>query len=805
MASVKIRTQGNAALEGIELENFSTEETLAALLEQFKAFSSGFTTDRTETKTKVEKNQSKLEKLLAGIGIGAGVTGAGNKVSDIISKAVAPVLDKLGPFATFFENLLEDITPEVFALVVAFKLVSLGLHVFQTALHAISRTVTSLFSVTGNLIGTLASGKTALSDYFAAIQRGTSSIPIIGEFTSLLAEGSIIVEAWNQSIYELTKIGANFGGSITELITYAADAGLSVEQFSRVVSENKDSLATFGSVMSGINTYTKVANISMRDYSDQLSGLGISFAQYSDELPKLLSIFGASMKAHGASDKELAQTAMDLTHQFDAMAQLTGKTRAQQADDLQKLTADAAWQQKLTKMSKNQQEGYLAGLNEIQNTMGEGYAELYKFSVLGMPPLNKELQILLATTPGLSENFKRMSNAAQSGVKGAQLTSQLNDIAADMVASGIRAGQSYETIIKAASAGLGGSAADIAKAQQQLLANKQDFFRNGQFDESLFRQKLAQLSRDREAQNKVSESLTKFSNLILVLRDKIYTQVIGPLLDKLAPAISTITRVFEDNQGPLQGFVNRIVAMVTTFGDWISTHGIEIKDYIDDFFTIIGDVMGFILGTVRFVMDHWTLIKRSVEVMAVLVSLTATVGLGWLAWQAGKALALFVSAVNAAAIGVGKAGFAGGLKGLFGKLGGGAVAAEGAEVAAGSVAGGSILGLGEGAVGAGSLATLVGGEAATGIGIPLAAATALLGGGYLLYKLLQNNDNKSLPKEEPNVEKQSYSQTSSNDDIINQLKVMNDKLTAHHNTLTAIAENTDIGARFSKKTAGALA
>lgn len=802
-STVRIKTHGNTTLEGIELENFSTEETLAALLEQFKAFYAGFSTDRAETKVKTDKSQTRLEKLLSGVagaGVGVGAAGGAGKISDVVTKMIGPALNLFNPLA----NLLEDIgelTPEVLLAVAAFKLVSIGLSIFQGALNLISRSITSLFNIAGNLVGTFVSGKLALSDYISAIQRGTASIPIIGTFTSLVAEGTAVLETWNQSLYDLTKIGANFNGNITALIVGAADAGLSVEQFSRVVKENADNLATFGSVMEGVNTYTKVSKISMQEYSEQLAGFGISFAQYSEELPRLLGLFGASAKAHGASDKELAQSAIELTAQFDAMSQLTGKTRDQQATDLQKLTADAAWQQKLTTLTRDQQTGYLTSLNEIQSTMGEGYAELYKFSVLGIPPLNKELQVLLATTPGLSQQFSKITAAVQTGVKGAQLTSQLNNIAADMVASGIRAGQNYETVIKAATAGMSGTGADIAKAQQQLLANKQEFFRNGQFDEQLFRQRLDQISKNRAAQDKVTDNLTQFSNLITLLRDRIYTDIIGPFVEKIAPAVKAITQAFAQNQGPLQGIMDTVIKMVNNFGDWVLTHGDDIKKDVTDFIDVVGNVIGVTLDVVKVIwsitkviVDNWNLIKWGVLGLAAIVGVGVGIGLRWVILTAVETLTEFVGAVRAATIAIGGSSALGGVGGAVGET---ALAGE-------AVGGASILGLGGEAAGAGGLAALVGGEAATGIGIPLAIATGAIGGGLLLWQHFANKKKEEQRRQE-NVEKQSYTQSSPVDDSVDHLQNINETLMNHGRILSKIAENTDMGAKFSKKTAGALA
>jgi hypothetical protein len=692
---------------------------------------------------------------------------------------IGPALNMFNPLVALFEDLAE-LTPEVLLAVAAFKLLSIGLSVFQGALNIVSRSITSLFSISGNLVGTFLSGKTAMSDYIAAVQRGTASIPVVGTFVELLASGVAILDGWNQSLVELTKIGGNFSGNISDLVVGAADAGLSVEQFASVIRENAEQLSTFGTVMNGVNTYTKVSKISMQEYSSQLAALGISFAQYSDELPKILSLFGASMKAHGASDKELAESAMNLTAQFDAMGQITGKTREQQASDLAQLTQDAAWQQAMTKMSKKEQEGYLSALNEISSTSGKAYAELYKLSVLGMPPLTKELQILLATTPGLSSEFQRMTEAVKSGVKGAELGAKMDDIAADMVANGLRAGQTFETLIAASTAGLG-SADAIASAQKDLLAHSKEFFdADGNFQEDRYR---AQLARDRKraaAEDGVSKNLLVFSNMFTELRENFYVKVIGPLVDKLAKPVGEIVDAMSKNAPAFGGIIDVVVKVVQDFANWINNPTTDVKGTIDSFIstvkTIISITLGavqFVWGIIKFVADNWNIIKPIIDVLVGMVL--------------GVALITVVAGFMALSSIIGPlvAGF-GSLLGLVG--GGGAAAAAGGGALAGE---------------AGGLAALVGGEAATGIGIPVAVATGAIGGGLLLWQYLANKK-KEENKNPENVEKQSYTQTSDVDDSIDHLQNINETLMNHGRILSKIAENTDMGARFSKKTAGAL-
>jgi hypothetical protein len=802
-STVRIKTHGNTTLEGIELENFSTEETLAALLEQFKAFSAAFKSDTTDKKTKTEKSQTKLEKWLAALGGGAagvGAAGGSGKIADVVTKMMGPVLNMFIPLVDLFES-IAALTPEVILAAAAFKVLSIGLSIFQGALNIVSRSITSLFSISGNLVNTFLSGKTAMSDYISAIQRGTASIPLVGTFFSLLASGAALLEGWNQTLVELTKVGGNFGGNISNLVMGAADAGLSVEQFASVIKENAEQLSTFGTLMNGVNTYTRVSKISMQEYSSQLSALGISFSQYSEELPRILGLFGASMKAHGASDRDLAQSAINLTAQFDAMGQITGKTREQQANDLAQLTQDAAWQRSMTKMTKQEQEGYLTALNEISSTSGKAYAELYKLSVIGMPPLTKELQILLATTPGLNTEFQRMTAAVKSGIKGAELGAKMDDIAADMVANGLRAGQTFETLIAASTAGLG-SADAIANAQKDLLAHSKEFFdADGNFQEDRYR---AQLSRDRKraaAEDGVSQKLLGFSNLFTAFREDFYIKVVGPLLTRLAGPISAIVDSVSKNAPAFTGIIDMVVKVVQDFADWINSPTTDVKGTIDSFISTIKNIvsitigaMQFVWGVIKFVADNWSVIKPIINFLVGMVLGVALVTI------VGGFLAL------ASIIGPLVTGF-GSLLGLIGGGGAAAVAGGGAAAVAGggAVLAGETAAAGGGAAlagEAGGLAALVGTEAASGIGIPLAVATGAVGGGVLLWQYLAN---KKKEEQKQNVEKTSYTQSAPVDSTSDAMASISEYLATCENLLRKIVDNTDMISRSSKKTAGAVA
>lgn len=798
MATVQIRSHGNQYWDNVELENFSTEETLKALLEQFKAFAAGFTATTTDTKNRTEKSQSRVEKLLAGLGGAAIGAGSGSKLPPSVSESISPVLNIIKPFAGIIED-LEALTPEVLLAVVAFKLVTAAVSVFQAGLNLVSRTVTSIFSVAGNLINVFVGGRKTMADYFDAIAKGTASIPIIGTFTSLLASGMQILSKWNDTLFELNSMGAGFGNSIGYMVASAAATGQSLEQYSQVIKSNINNLAAFGSVIEGVRTYTAVANVSMNAYAGRLQELGISLDQYQSELPGVLALFGASMKSGGATTRDLAAAAIDLTDQFTAMSKITGKTREQQAADLARLTEDAAWKQKLSTMSNEDAEKYLGALNEIQSTAGDSFTELYKLSVLGMPPLTKELQILMATTPGLSEQFSKMTELVKTGnPKLASYGQQMDQIAGNIVEQGLASGQNLTTLISAASAGLSGVPEIEAKLQKQLLDRNAEYYHEGQFNKTRFLAMLEQAREEGRLQDQIHSSLSRFSTDVSRLQSDFFRMVIIPLLNRLGPIISTIADTFEKNSGAIQGIIDKIVDGINEFGGWLVNHRQEIQEDIQSFMGTIVTVFNVLVSITKFLIEHWDTIKTilitaGIAVVA-LAAIVGVAGLGLIIPLLVEGLGSLAAVVGAIVEALSGSSILGALGGLAGGGAAGTTATAGAEVAGGAaVAGGAeaaaggagVLGLGEGGA---ALGGLMAGEAMIpGVGWAALGATALVAGGIYAWQKYAES------KEKDRKEAEKMHRETANKGLPDHGETLNnihDTLQEQHDTLMQIAKNT---------------
>ncbi|VVC06377.1 Uncharacterised protein [uncultured archaeon] len=840
-SSVRIRSTGNSTFENVTFENFSTESTLSDLLDQFKSFASNFTTTTTNSKTSTDKAQTTYDKILQKLGInpakaGAaeGKIGAGAAFGSVLGPAVR---DAFGPLGRMVSGIAE-MTPEVFGAVVAFKAVELGLRAFQETLNFISRSIASIFSVTGNLVNTFLSGKIALSDYFQAIAQGTKSIPIIGMLTSTIASAVTQLDNLATTVTELEKAGAPVQGGVVGLLTSSAEAGLTVEQFTNVIKSNIEYFASFGSVMRGMGLYTRVANASISSFGSTLADMGISFAQYSEELPKILSLFSVSMRTRTVSENQLKVSAEELFTQFDAIAKLTGKTRQQQEEDLKKNMADAAWTQAISYLNGPQKASLDSSFNilsTIMPTLGDAFKAVY----MNMPFFTDELKNFNVLAPNARARLGELVDAVKNGVSGEKLVAIQHKVIADIMAEGVDRSKGFNVGIAAAGTGFD-KMASLAKVATEFMGPlTNSFIKNGELDQKLFLDSLNKAAKHgKSLDDMYTDSLLEFQKYMTQLRETFVVNILAPFLRSIAPTIHTIVTTLEQNQGPIQIVFAAVRGLLMEFANWLRANQGNVGTMVNHFIDIVTKVIRMTIDTIRFmyqvgvfVHDHWDTIKGFVEFLGGIV-----LGLmGVLGWQVGKGL---LWALSGAVSGIG--GILKGIGGLIPKLLGlggtseglttlGLGAAGTAEGAAGAAAGtAAVAGAGTAAEGAGilglgaagtaaegtALGGVVAGEAATGVGIPLAVATGLVGGGLLLWQYMahrkeeqqkQAEEQRKQQEEQAKQHQQTMigqgSMTDTNEGSLNAISQI---LLAHSRLLAEIIENTNITARYSRKTAAAV-
>lgn len=627
MAQVRIKSSGNS-LNDSEIENIASEETLLNILTRLESIDNVLhdkpsgTTSSSEKTPPAKSMDAYFNKIKEKLGIPANKTDAGKVKKSAESQVnsiekTTSALDTLGPMVAGIS--------EAFA----------GMAVIETVTSAFH----SIVNTAGLLVGTFISGKTSLSDFLSAIANGTANIPILGTLTSILSYGMTQIDSWNKSLYALNMVGASFNNSMVSMVVGAASAGMALQDYSSVITANAQGLAKFGTVMDGVRVFTGVANITMKEYVGQLTDMGISLADYQRELPGILSLFGASMKAHGASDQLLASSAMQLTSEFDAMAKLTGQSRDEQAKQLQALEVDAAWKLKMSQMSTTELANQNMALAEVNATMGPTSALLYKMHVLGIVPLTKDMQILQATVPGIGKSFDDISNKMKNGKYD---PTDVDNRIGDMLESGIKSGAGFQEILNAVSSGLDdASAGSIAKIQGELLAHQDLYIKNGVFNKVLFDQKMKEIRDTQTAGEKIRESLASWSAEFMKLEAVFIDLVMGPLLKVITPTIDAIVKTLEsaDIQNRIKNIFEEISTALGNIVNWVIENGNTIEAMVLTFFNVIVSIIGVIVSVAQFIFNHLTLIKVLATIILSVFAIITVIALAMLAVSAYNLLA----------------------------------------------------------------------------------------------------------------------------------------------------------------------
>ena len=135
------------------------------------------------------------------------------------------------------------------------------------------------------------------------------------------------VEKTKKGFRDLTGVGAEFAGGMTEMRQYAAVAGLDIAQFSAIVKASTENLSMMGV---GITEASRrIAGVSgvlrNSDLGMQLRNLGLSVEEQGEMAALTASVLNASGKLRSMSDKEVAQATVAYTKDLKVLQGITGE------------------------------------------------------------------------------------------------------------------------------------------------------------------------------------------------------------------------------------------------------------------------------------------------------------------------------------------------------------------------------------------------------------------------------------------------------------------------------------------------
>jgi len=355
--------------------------------------------------------------------------------------------------------------------------------ILEKLANGLEQAVTGLSSIMTSF-STMGNSVTAAAATF-------NHIPIAGRLLSSVF--GAVAQAADRSMTAFQKsasVGANFGGSITDMIDSATGAGLTFDAFSGIIAKNGESVALLGQGSAdGAKRLGELGKqIRKSGVADELYRMGYS----TEDINNGLASFGGRLAKGGALQKmtteQIASVTGNYLKELNAVATLTGQSKEALQEQENARMADAQYLNLKNKLDADGQKnleilmasipaGMQAGAKEVLATgtatteAGQQFLVFMKNSGRSLQSLGKTAERTgTITTDAVIQNAnliqsegKALSKSSLGGVA-AKFIPELNGI---MVASNTLA--SRQTDLGTEIKGQIAAAAERKKQEQELL------------------------------------------------------------------------------------------------------------------------------------------------------------------------------------------------------------------------------------------------------------------------------------------------------------------------------------------------
>ena len=395
---------GDLGGQPIQLNNAATEVTLkqilAALLAQVQLQSKN-----TKSDVKLQKELEKeLERLAKSSKKQREEIDKSTEASKKTTKAKEDEADRINKAKAAREKELKQ------------------LNGFANGLYGATTAVLGVATSMTNLISTLSKTGNSLE----AAAGSMSSIPIVG--TALAGVFGAVAGAAEQTykaFQQSASVGANFGGSISAMVSSATAAGLTFDQFSGIIAKQGQNLALLGGTSEeGARRLAQLGKeIKGSPIAKELNRLGYSteainegMASYSGQLAKTGSL-------QGMTNAQLVAGTGAYLKDLDALTKLTGKNKQELEGERNARLKDAQFRFIMSKMDVDSQKNLQNLMDSIPAEHQEGMKEIIATGTATSEAGKKALAFL----PDSAKNMMSLNQQIRTtGKMGADQAAQIN-------------------------------------------------------------------------------------------------------------------------------------------------------------------------------------------------------------------------------------------------------------------------------------------------------------------------------------------------------------------------------------------
>jgi len=238
----------------------------------------------------------------------------------------------------------------------------------------------------GSSVSSVATGMTGMLSSLANLGDSLSStaavfgqIPVVGGvLSSMFGAVAGAAEKTYEAFKKSASVGANFGGSITEMMDSATSAGLTFDQFSGIIARTGKDLALLGgdseagarrlaSLGKQIKGTTLAADLNRLGYSTE--AINESMATYAGQLAKTGAL-------KGMSDAQLVAHTGAYLKDLDTLTKLTGQSKKELEDQRAARLKDAQFRVMLSQLDAEGQKNLHNLMDSIPAEHQEGMKEI---------------------------------------------------------------------------------------------------------------------------------------------------------------------------------------------------------------------------------------------------------------------------------------------------------------------------------------------------------------------------------------------------------------------------------------------
>jgi len=396
---------GDLGGQPIQLNNAATEATLRQLLAAMTVIANNTGKD----KTAQAKSQKELEAELKRLAAAAKKTNKETeKQADNLKKSNKG-LDENTEAVDKNTKKLEDLGK--------------SLQKGSAALQYLGSQAMSAATGMTNMLSALSNAGNSLSGAAAVF----GQLPIVGGvlgtmFGAVAGAAEKTYEAFKKS----ASVGANFGGSITEMIDSATGAGLTFDQFSSIIAKSGQDLALLGgSSEAGARRLAALGKeIKGSPIAKELNRLGYSTEAINEGMATYAGQLAKTGALKGMTDAQLVASTGAYLKDLDALTKLTGKSKKELEDERNARLKDAQFRFIMSKLDVEGQKN----LQNLMDTIPKEHQEGMKEIIATGTATSEAGKAALAFLPESSRNMMQLNAQIRTtGKMGAQQTAVIAD------------------------------------------------------------------------------------------------------------------------------------------------------------------------------------------------------------------------------------------------------------------------------------------------------------------------------------------------------------------------------------------